>query len=201
MVDRESSFLMTSSQTSQSAQITGGTWAIDKNHSLIEFAAKHFDIAYVKGRFKNFSGTITVDESDLLKSQVQLEIDATSLDSQAVQMREDLIKGEEMLEVDKYPTITFKSKSVQQKDLANYVVTGDLTLRGITREIQVPVEFGGLVNTRMGPRAGFSGTLTVNKSEFNVPFNREFEPGRQVVNDNIKIELQIEAGPQQPPSA
>jgi polyisoprenoid-binding protein YceI len=116
-------------------------------------------------------------------------------------MREDLIKGEEMLEVDKYPTITFKSKSIQQKDLANFVVTGDLTLRGITREVQVPVEFGGLVNTRMGPRAGFSGTLTINKSEFNVPFNREFEPGRQVINDDIKIELQIEAGPQQPPSA
>src|SRR5688572_7101270 len=119
--------------TPQGAQIAGGTWTIDKNHSLIEFAAKHFDIAYVKGRFKSFTGTITVDEQDLLKSTVELTIDATSLDSQAVQMREDLIKGEEMLEVDKYPEITFKSKRIEQKDLNNYVVNGDLTMRGVTK--------------------------------------------------------------------
>ena len=185
----------------QGTQIAGGTWAIDKNHSLIEFAAKHFDIAYVKGRFKNFSGTITIDEQDLLKSQVELTIDATSLDSQAVQMREDLIKGEEMLEVDKYPEIKFQSKRIEQKDLANYVVHGDLTLRGITKEVQVPVAFGGMVSTRMGMRAGFSGSLTLNKSDFNVPFNREFEPGRHVVGDDIKVELQVEAAPQQPASA
>jgi len=185
----------------QGTQITGGTWAIDKNHSLIEFAAKHFDIAYVKGRFKNFSGTITVDEQDLLKSQVELTIDATSLDSQAVQMREDLIKGEEMLEVDKYPEIKFRSRRIEQKDLANYVVHGDLTLRGITKEVQIPVAFGGVVSTRMGMRAGFSGSLTINKSDFNVPFNREFEPGRHVVGDDIKVELQVEAAPQQPAAA
>jgi polyisoprenoid-binding protein YceI len=187
--------------TPQGTQIAGGIWAIDPNHSLIEFAAKHFDIAYVKGRFKKFAGTITVDETDLLKSQVELTIDATSLDSQAVQMREDLIKGEEMLEVEKYPTITFRSKRVEQKDMANYVVSGDLTLRGITKEVQIPVEFGGVVSTRMGPKAGFSGALTINKSDFEVPFNREFEPGRAVVGDQIKIELQVEAGPQQPASA
>jgi polyisoprenoid-binding protein YceI len=187
--------------TPQGAQIAGGTWAIDKNHSLIEFAAKHFDIAYVKGRFKEFSGTITVDEQDLLKTQVELTIDARSLDSQAVQMREDLIRGEEMLEVEKFPTITFRSKRIEQKDMTNFVVTGDLNLRGISKEVEIPVTFGGLVNTRMGPKAGFSGTMTISKSDFNVPFNREFEPGRQVVADEIQVELQVEAGPQQPASA
>lgn len=181
----------------QAAQIAGGTWNIDQNHSLIEFAAKHFDIAYVKGRFKSFSGKIEVNEQDLLKSTVELTIDATSLDSQSVQMREDLIKGEEMLEVSKYPTITFKSTGIQQKGATDFVVTGDLTMRGTTKQVQIPLTFGGLVSTRMGPRAGFSGQLTLNKSDFQVPFNREFEPGRQVVADDIKIELQIEAAPAQ----
>ncbi len=182
----------------QAAQIAGGVWNIDQNHSLIEFAAKHFDIAYVKGRFKSFSGKINVNEQDLLQSSVELTIDASSLDSQAVQMREDLIKGEEMLEVGKYPTISFKSTKISQQGAMGFVVTGDLTMRGITKQLQIPLQFGGLVSTRMGPRAGFSGELTLNKSDFQVPFNREFEPGRAVVGDNIKIELQIEAAPAQP---
>lgn len=180
----------------QAAQISGGVWNIDQNHSLIEFAAKHFDIAYVKGRFKSFSGKINVNEQDLLQSSVELTIDATSLDSQAMQMREDLIKGEEMLEVSKFPTISFKSTGISQQG-SNFVVTGDLSMRGITKQVQIPLEFGGLVNTRMGPRAGFSGSLTLNKSDFQVPFDREFEPGRKVVADEIKIELQIEAAPAQ----
>src|SRR6266508_2456345 len=134
--------------TSQAAQIGGGVWNIDPNHSLIEFSARHFDIAYVKGRFKSFSGKIDVDEQDLLNSRVELTIDTSSLDSQAVAGREDLIKGEEMLETSKFPT----------------------------------------------------STLTLNKSDFGVPFNREFEPGRAVVGEQIKIELQIEAAPAPPAS-
>src|SRR5687768_14383423 len=101
--------------TAQVAQIAGGIWTIDTNHSLIEFAARHNEIAYVKGRFRKFAGTITVDEQDLLKSKVELNIDTTSIDSQAVQGREDLIKGEEMLDIAKYPEITFMSKSIKQQ--------------------------------------------------------------------------------------
>jgi polyisoprenoid-binding protein YceI len=182
----------------QAAQIGAGAWAIDPNHSLIEFAARHNEIADVKGRFRKYSGTINVNEQDLLKSTVELTIDTTSVDSQAIQGREDLIKGEEMLDVAKYPEITFKSKSIQQKDLSNYVVTGDLSMRGITKEVQVPMAFNGLVSTRMGLIAGFSGQLTLSMADFQVPFTREFEPGRRVVGDQLKIELQIEAKPAQP---
>jgi polyisoprenoid-binding protein YceI len=186
--------------TAQVAQIAGGTWTIDTNHSLIEFAARHNEIADVKGRFRKFAGTITVDEQDLLKSKVDLTIDATSIDSQAVQGREDLIKGEEMLDSNKYPEITFSSKSIKRQDMQNYVVTGDLNLRGTTREVQVPVQLNGIVTTRMGVAAGFSGNMTLKLSDFAVPFNREFEPGRRVVGDDLKVELQIEAKPQQPAS-
>jgi polyisoprenoid-binding protein YceI len=180
----------------QAAQIGGGTWTIDTVHSLIEFAALHNTIAYIKGRFNTFSGTINVNEQDLLKSTVDLTIDATSVSSQAVQGREDLINGEDMLDTKKFPTIAFKSSSIQQKG-SEFVVSGDLTMRGISKRIDVPVTFNGIVTTRMGMSAGFSGNMTLKMSDFEVPFTREFEPGKRVVADELKIELQIEAKPQQ----
>ena len=181
----------------QSAQIAGGTWTIDTNHSLIEFAALHNTIAYVKGRFQKFTGTINVDEKDLLKSTVDLSIDAKSVQSQAVLGREDLINGEEMLDTNKFPEITFKSKQISQKGTNQFNVTGDLTMRGTTKQVQVPLTFNGIVTTRMGAAAGFSGNLTLNLSDFGVPFTREFEPGKRVVGDQLKVELEIEAKPQQ----
>jgi polyisoprenoid-binding protein YceI len=182
--------------TTAQSTIASGTWTIDANHSLIEFAARHNEIAYVKGRFRKYSGTVNVDEQDLLKSSVDLHIDATSVESQAVEGREDLIRGEEMLDAARYPEITFHSKSIAQKDASHYVVTGDLNMRGIDKEIQVPVEFNGIVTTRMGVAAGFSGMLTLKLSDFQVPFTREFEPGRRVVGDELKVELQLELKPQ-----
>jgi polyisoprenoid-binding protein YceI len=183
-------------------QIAGGTWAIDPNHSLIEFAALHNTVAYVKGRFRTFSGTVNVDERDLLKSTVEVTIDARSVESQAVQGREDLINGEDMLDTGTYPEITFKSTRVQHQQTSptDFVVSGDLTLRGVTKPVQVPLSFNGIVTTRMGTIAGFSGNLTLSLSDFGVPFNREFEPGKRVVADELKVEVQVEARPQQPPS-
>src|SRR5438046_10157741 len=108
----------------QAAQIAGGTWTIDTAHSLVEFAALHNTVAYVKGRFRKFSGTIEVNEQDLLKSTVELTIDATSVESQTVQGREDLINGEELLDSAKHPQITFKSKRIQQTGSNHFNVAG-----------------------------------------------------------------------------
>ncbi len=187
-----------------SAQALGlepGTWTIDPAHSLFEFSTRHFTVARVKGRFTRFSGTVQVDPDDLLKSTVDVTIDASSAESQGVEKREELIRGEELLQTDQYPTISFRSKRIDQVDLTHYVVTGDLTLHGTTKEVEVPLEFGGAVVTRMGPRAGFSGSLTISRREFGVPFDRDFEPGKAVVGDDVRIELEIELVPQQPASA
>jgi polyisoprenoid-binding protein YceI len=180
----------------QAAQIGGGTWTVDAVHSLIEFAALHNTIAYVKGRFRKFEGTINVNDQDLLKSTIELVIDATSVESQAVQGREDLINGEEMLDTTKYPQITFRSKRIEQKGTNQFNVVGDLTLRGITKEVSVPLAFNGIVTTRMGQAAGFSGEMVLKLSDFSVPFTREFEPGKRVIGDELKVELQVEAKPQ-----
>jgi polyisoprenoid-binding protein YceI len=186
---------MTTTSPRDIGQIGGGTWTIDPNHSLIEFAARHFDIAYVKGRFRSFSGTVEVNEQDPLQSRIELTIDATSVESGAVQGREDLIKGEDMLEVQKHPTITFRSTRIEPSGDGRFLVSGDLSMHGTTRQVQIPIEFGGFAQTRMGPRAGFSGSLTLSRRDFGVAFDREFEPGRLVVSDEIKVELQIEVAP------
>jgi polyisoprenoid-binding protein YceI len=186
---------MTTTSPKDIAQVSGGTWTIDPNHSLIEFAARHFDIAHVKGRFRSFSGKVEVDQQDILKSRVELNIDATSVESGAVQGREDLIKGEELLEVQKYPSITFRSTRVEPAADGRFLVSGDLTMHGTTRQVQIPMQFGGFAQTRMGPRAGFSGTLSLSRRDFGIAFDREFEPGRMVVSDEIKVELQIEVAP------
>jgi polyisoprenoid-binding protein YceI len=186
---------MTTTSPKDIAQIGGGTWTIDPNHSLIEFAARHFDIAQVKGRFRSFSGNVEVDQQDILKSRVELNNEATSVESGAVQGREDLIKGEELLEVQKYPNITFRSSRIEPSGDGRFLVSGDLTMHGQTRQVQIPIEFGGFAQTRMGPRAGFSGLLSLRRRDFGIAFDREFEPGRAVVSDEIKVELQIEVAP------
>ena len=177
------------------AQIGGGVWNIDPNHSLIEFSANTSTSPMSKAasspsraRSKSTSRTCSSRRSSLT-------IDASSLDSQAVQMREDLIKGEEMLEVAKYPTITFKSTRIASRDASHYDVTGDLTMRGVTKSITIPIEFGGLVTTRMGPRAWVSlPALTLNKSnDFQVPVRSpNSSPGRFVIADEIAGGVRIE---------
>lgn len=180
----------------QQLSLQAGTWTIDPSHSLIEFSARHFTIARVKGRFTRFSGSITVDPNDLLKSTVQLEIDATSVESQGIGPREDLIRGEELLQTDRFPTISFRSTRIAQAGPGEFLVSGDLTLHGVTRAVEIPMAFGGLVVTRMGARAGFSGAISLSRKAFAIPFDHEFQPGSPVVSDDVQIELEIEVVPQ-----
>jgi len=149
--------------TTQAAQIAGGTWTIDTNHSLIEFAARHNEIAYVKGRFRKFSGTINVDEKDLLKSQVELTIDTTSVESQAVQGREDLINGEEMLDTAKYPQIRFRSTAVRVREGGEVLQRVDLDRGGFACALGgsdrstlfiMATEWNGPEQMFQGPRTG-----------------------------------------------
>ena len=114
-------------------------------------------------------------------------------------MSNELLAGIQIISVLTYVgvAIALYRILVQQKDANKFVVAGDLTLRGITHKVQVPLTFNGVVTTRMGVAAGFSGYLTLKLSDFGVPFTREFEPGRRVVGDELKVELQIEAKPRQ----
>ena len=172
-------------------QLTAGTWAIDATHSTVGFSVRHLVVSKVRGRFQNFSGAITVAEDGT--PSVNAEIDVTSITTDNEQ-RDGHLKTADFFEVEKYPTATFKSTSVKA-DGGDFVVTGDFTLHGVTKSIDLKLEFNG-VNPGMGngPVAGFEASTTINRKDFGISIDMPLEGGGAVVGDKITLNLEIEAG-------
>src|SRR6266700_142037 len=127
---------------SEAQSVTTGRWQLDPNHTLVEFSGKHMLITTVKGHFKGVRGTIVLDEADPSRSSVEVEIDAASLYS-GVDYRDNHLKSADFLEVEKYPTITFKSTRVEPEGGDHARVIGDLTIHGVTREVMLDTELTG----------------------------------------------------------
>lgn len=172
-------------------QLTAGTWAIDTAHSTVGFTVRHLMVSKVRGRFQDFSGTITVDENGA--PRIDAEISTASITTDNAQ-RDGHLKTADFFEVEKYPTATFTSTSVQAKG-DDFVLTGDFTLHGVTKSIDLNVEFNG-VNAGMGngPVAGFEATTTINRKDFGLSIDMPLEGGGAVVGDKISLLLEIEAG-------
>lgn len=172
-------------------QLTAGTWAIDPTHSTIGFTVRHLMVSKVRGRFQDFSGSITVDESGV--TAISADIDVASITTDNAQ-RDGHLKTADFFEVEKFPTATFRSTSVvPQGD--GYVLTGDFTLHGVTKQVELTVEYNG-VNAGMGngPVAGFEATTTINRRDFGISIDMPLEGGGAVVGDKITLNLDIEAG-------
>ncbi|KQU04380.1 hypothetical protein ASG56_13565 [Rhodococcus sp. Leaf7] len=180
---------MTSSVTVP--QLSAGTWAIDPAHSTVGFTVRHLMVSKVRGRFQDFTGTVTVDENGA--PSIDAEIDVTSITTDNAQ-RDGHLKTADFFEVEKFPTATFRSTSVQAKG-DDFVLTGDFTLHGVTKSIDLNVEFNG-VNAGMGngPVAGFEATTTINRKDFGISIDMPLEGGGAVVGDKIALLLEIEAG-------
>ena len=169
------------------------TWQIDPSHTLVEFSAKHMMFTTVKGRFPGVKGTIVVDEADPSRSSVQAEIDVASLDSGEGQ-RDAHLKSADFLDVEKYPTITFRSTPVERIDEDRSRVIGDLTIRGTTREVVLDAELTGRGQTPFGTEViGFAATTTINRKDFDLTWNVALEAGGFLVGDTIKIALEVQA--------
>lgn len=180
---------MTSSVTVP--QLSAGTWAIDPAHSTVGFTVRHLMVSKVRGRFQDFTGTVTIDENGA--PSIDAEIDVTSITTDNAQ-RDGHLKTADFFEVEKFPTATFRSTSVQAKG-DDFVLTGDFTLHGVTKSIDLNVEFNG-VNAGMGngPVAGFEATTTINRKDFGISIDMPLEGGGAVVGDKIALLLEIEAG-------
>ncbi|MBY6539416.1 YceI family protein [Rhodococcus sp. BP-349] len=174
-------------------QLTAGTWAIDATHSTVGFTVRHLMVSKVRGRFQTFTGTITVDENGA--PTIDAEIDVASITTDNAQ-RDGHLKTADFFEVEKFPTATFRSTSVKAKG-DDFVLTGDFTLHGVTKSIDLNVEFNG-VNAGMGngPVAGFEATTTINRKDFGISIDMPLEGGGAVVGDKIGLLLEIEAGHQ-----
>jgi len=168
------------------------TYVFDKAHSTVGFQIRHL-FSNVTGKFDNFTGTLQFDESNPEQSSVEVNIETTSIDT-GVKMRDDDLRSPNFFDAAKYPETTFKSKSVKATDKNNFDVTGDLTMHGVTKEIVLKVELIGK-GAGMKPGSVLSGwdaTAALKRSDFGLAWNKAIE-GTQVVGDDVKIELHIEA--------
>ena len=168
-----------------------GTWAIDPVHSAVGFTVRHLVVSKVRGTFNEFSGSITVAEDGELS--VQAEIQVASIDTNNDQ-RDGHIKSADFFDVEQFPTATFVSTAVRPAG-SNFVVEGEFTLHGVTKPIELALEFLG-VNPGMGngPVAGFEASTTINRKDFGISIDMPLEGGGAVVGDKITINLEIEAG-------
>lgn len=175
--------------------LVAGTWTIDPVHSEIGFVVRHVMVSKVRGRFTKFSGTITVAE-DHLSSSVEASIEAGSITTNDDNRDNDL-RSSAFLAVDEHPIWTFKSTSVTQKG-SDFVVTGDLTVRGVTRPVQLDLEFNGVSPDPWGgTRAGFTATTEIDRKDFGVETNIPLDGGGVVIGDRVQITMDIEAVLQQ----
>ena len=177
-----------------------GTWVVDPSHSSIEVVARHMVISKVRGRFAGFSGSIVVADQPE-DSSVEFVIDAASIHT-ADEKRDAHLRNSDFLETDKYPEITFRSTSVRAAGRkGHWSVTGDLTVRDVTRPVTLDVELEGVGSAYGGPRAVFSAEVEVDREEFGLTWNMALETGGVLVGRQLKIELNIQAVPEQPAAA
>ena len=176
-----------------SAAATTTTWQIDPQHTAAGFAVKHLMISTVRGQFKGVTGTINWEDQDISKSTVDITIDANTVDTSEPKRDADL-KSDKFFDVAKYPTITFKSKKIEQVSAGKLKITGDLTIRGVTKEAVLDVEgptppvkdpWG---NTRVAANA----TTKLNRQDFGVKWNANMDGGGVVVGDDVAITIDLE---------
>ena len=167
-----------------------GTWDIDPVHSDVSFTVRHMMVSKVRGRFGSFSGEITTGE-DITASTVTASIDATSIDTNNEQ-RDGHIKSADFFDVANHPTWTFSSTGVRV-DGDDVIVDGDLTIKGVTKNIPLTLEINGFGPDAFGgTRVGFSGLAQINRSDFGVDIAMPLDGGGVVVSEKVQITLEIE---------
>jgi polyisoprenoid-binding protein YceI len=167
-------------------------WTLDPAHTGIHFMARHMVFTKVRGSFKTFQGTLSLDEADLTKSKVEVTIDAASVDT-GEPKRDGHLKSPDFFDVEKFPSLTFKSKSIAKRG-KDYAVTGDLTIHGVTKEVVLDAEFEGKGKDPWGnEKTAFSAKTTVNREDFGLKWNQVLEAGGVLVSSKIEIELDVQA--------
>ncbi len=168
-------------------------WDFDLSHSSVNFHVRHLMVSKVHGRFTKWSGALALDEQDLTKSQIDVSIDAASIDTRE-DKRDEHLRSADFLDVASFPTITFKSTQIEREGEDAYRVLGDLTLPGVTRPVALEVEGGARVTDPWGgTRTGFSAKTSISRKDFGLTWNVALEAGGFLVGDKLDITLEIEA--------
>lgn len=168
------------------------SYAIDPDHSQVIFKVKHMGISTVTGRFDLMEGSYTFDDKDISNSSVETTIQTASVNTNK-QKRDDHLKSPDFLNVDKYPTITFKSKEIRKDDDDDFTIVGDLTINGVTKQVELDAEYGGKAVDPMGnERTAFTAETKIDRKDFGLTWNKTLDTGGLVVGDDVKIELEVE---------
>jgi len=176
-----------------------GAYSFDKAHSFIGFKVKHMGLIEVPGFFRDFTGTVNYDTADPTRSTVEFTAKATSVDT-GVAGRDRHLRTADFFDVEKFAELTFKSTKVEKKGKA-WIVSGDLTMRGVTKPVSIPFEITGFVpgGERAGAKIGIAGETTLNRRDFGVNYGNNMPSGIPVIADQVKVVLQIEAAKPGPP--
>jgi|HubBroStandDraft_1064217.scaffolds.fasta_scaffold03801_5 polyisoprenoid-binding protein YceI len=169
-------------------------WDFDHAHSSIDFTVRHLLVSKVRGRFTKWTGTIDLDEQDFSRSRLDVAIDVASVDTHEPQ-RDAHLRSGDFFEVDKHPQMTFHSTRVEPRGQDRLTVTGELTLRGTTREVVLDVERSGVVaKDPWGKRrAGFTATTTIHRKDFGVSYNQVLDQGGLALSEDVAVTIEIEA--------
>lgn len=172
--------------------MTTKNWNIDPVHSGINFSVRHMLVSKVRGNFAKYGGAIELDD-DLTRSVVEVTIDAASLDT-GVPDRDTHLRSADFLDVERFPTLRFRSKRIEKLADGRYRVVGDLTIRDVTREVPLDVEYGGQAKDPWGnQRVGFLAKVSVDRKDFGLRWNQALETGGVLVGDRVDIELDVQA--------
>jgi polyisoprenoid-binding protein YceI len=167
-------------------------WQIDLAHSDITFSVRHMMISKVRGRFTDFNGTVNFDEETPTNSSVHVEIDAASIDTQE-EDRDNHLRSADFLDVENFPKLIFTGTRVEQTGEDTGKLIGDLTIRGVTKEVVLDVEYAGQAKSPWGTySAGFYGATEINRKDFGLTWNQSLETGGILVGDKVKIEIDLE---------
>jgi polyisoprenoid-binding protein YceI len=184
---------MTITTTDTRLDQTTGTWVLDPSHSRIGFSAKHAMVTTVRGQFDTFDGTLTLDGGNPSASASQLTIQAASISTSNAD-RDNHLRSGDFLDIETYPTLSFASTGVKDGHGDDFVMTGDLTIRGVTRPVELKVELEGVSKDPFGnDRIGFSGHTVISRKDFGLVWNVALEAGGVLVSDKVKIALDISA--------
>lgn len=182
----------TAQSTTTSPATTVSRWTIDPAHSAVEFAVKHMMITTVKGRFSGVAGTIELDEQDVTRSRVDVTMDTTSIDTRD-EKRDAHLRSVDFFDVENHAQMTFVSRGIERVGHARLKLTGDLTIRGTTREITLDVEdLGRGKDPWGGDRAAFTATGKLDRLDYGLKWNQALEAGGVLVSNDVRITLDVQ---------
>ncbi len=168
-------------------------WQVDGAHSSVNLTVRHMVISKVRGRFTRWNAKLALDTADLPRSSVDVEIDAASIDT-GVADRDNHLRSPDFLDAAKYPSLRYRSRRVEALSPDRLKVVGDLTIRDVTREVVLDVDYGGQGKDPWGnQRAGFTATASINRKDFGLTWNQALETGGVLVADRVDIEIELQA--------